>query len=64
MMTFEFSDFCWKTTHIAVCREETHLGTSQIEDNESSHFCFPVVPTDRNLNRSLSHMLLRNTANA
>lgn len=44
--------------HILLCAEKL-IWTSQIEENESSRFCFPVVPIDGNLYRGLSHMLLR-----
>lgn len=44
--------------HILLFAEKL-IWTSQIEENESSRFCFPVVPVDGNLYRGLSHMLLR-----
>lgn len=49
--------------YILPCAEKL-IWTSQIEENESSCFCFPVVPIDGNLYRRLSHMALRNATNA
>lgn len=58
MVAFTLFHFCWRITYFLYA--EKLIWTSQIEGNESSCFCFPVVPIDGNLYIGLSHMLLRN----